>query len=87
MFTPNKTRILVSKTVDHESKVGGIVIPGSVSVGAHVFKATVVEVGPDVNAFSPGDVVVLPVAGYELTIEGLGYRVVEEADILGKFSE
>lgn len=85
-FTPNGTRILVSKAEDKETKVGGIVVPASAPHSIHTHKSVVEAVGPKVESFAVGDVIVHPVAGYELTIEGKGYRVLDEADVIGRLN-
>lgn len=88
-FTPCGNRVLVQACSDEpgqENKTG-IIIPDKIGVGPMVFKCDVIAVGDPVKRCKVGDIVVVPLAGYELFIDRTSYRVMPEDDILGVLEE
>ncbi len=58
---PNQDRLRV-KLADprKEKSEGGILIPNIAQVEPKVFEASILEVGPDVKLYKPGQVVLIP---------------------------
>jgi co-chaperonin GroES (HSP10) len=86
-FTPQPDRLLVGEAGDSDSSTGGVIIPGKVGIGQHVYKCVVEAISPAESRFKVGDVVILPLCGYELFLNGKGMRVVPVADVLGLLEE
>ncbi len=58
---PNQDRLRVKLSDPRKDKSeGGIIIPNVAQVEPKVFEATVLEVGPEVKAYKPGQVVLIP---------------------------
>ncbi len=60
-ITPGQDRIRVKLSDPTKDKsAGGIIIPNIAQVEPRVFEATVLEVGPEVKSYKPGNVVLIP---------------------------
>ncbi len=83
-FKPLMDRVLAKLEESEEKTVSGIIIPDTAKEKPQ--KATVVEIGDDVELVKQGDTVLFEkYSGSELKIDDETYIILKEDEILGKF--
>lgn len=81
-FQPLGERVLVKAVTEEKKTASGIIIPDNAKEKPN--KAEVVAVSDEITNIKIGDTVVFgKYAGTELSVDGIGYIVLEKKDILG----